>query len=254
MIKYLKKNNLKIFTPQEIEELKAHKIPEHLAIMMDGNRRWAKEKKLPISLGHKKGADNLKMITRAAAQIGIKYLTCYAFSTENWNRSSGEVFDLLKLLENYLIKLTKELVKEGVKLSTIGDLTKFPKKLQHLIQESKEKTKNGETIEVILALNYGSRDEITRTVLKIIADYDKQEVDINNFTEEHFTKYLDTNKWPDPDLLIRTSGEMRVSNFLLWQISYSELYLTDTLWPSFSASNLYQAILEYQKRKRRKGL
>jgi len=254
MIKYFKKNDLKIFTAQEIEDLKAHKIPKHLAIMMDGNRRWAKEKKLPISVGHKKGADNLKTITRAASEIGIKYLTCYAFSTENWYRSSGEVLGLLRLLENYLTKQTKELVKEGVKLSTIGNLSKFPKKLQRLIQESKELTKEGKAIEVILALNYGSRDEIKRCVLKIIADYDKQKVDINNFTEEHFTKYLDTNKWPDPDLLIRTSGEMRISNFLLWQISYTELYLTDTLWPSFSASNLYQSILEYQKRKRRKGL
>ena len=221
----------------------------HIAIIMDGNRRWAKEHLLPSMMGHKKGVEALKKITRACDDFGIKYLTLYAFSTENWNRKKEEVDFLMDLLATTLKNELKELNENNVKMNFIGDLKALNSNLQNILNESKETTKNNTGVVLTVAINYGSRDEITNAIKNIIKDGVKEE----EITQELISKYLYTSNLPDPDLLIRTSGEKRISNYLLWQIAYSEIYVTETYWPEFDKKALSEAIFEFAKRQRRWG-
>ena len=228
-------------------------VPHHVAIIMDGNRRWARIHNLPATLGHWKGAEAIMQIVKSASHLGIKVLTVFAFSTENWTRSMKEVEGLMNIFRTYLQHKKEEMIAEGVKLDVIGDLSRVPKDLQETLLEVKEATKSGAKIDLVLALNYGGRDDIVRAVKRVMQDQAEGKITVNKISEEVFCTYLDTAKWPDPDLLIRTSGEKRLSNFLLWQLSYTEVVITDVLWPEFTSCDLKQAIIEYQQRKRRRG-
>ena len=222
---------------------------KHIAIIMDGNRRWAKEHFLPSMMGHKKGVESLKKITRACDDFGVKYLTLYAFSTENWNRKQEEVDFLMELLASTLKAELKELNENNVKMNFIGDLSALNKNLQDILAHSIETTKNNTGVVLTVAINYGSRDEIVNAVKNIIRDGKKE----NEITQELISSYLYTKNIPNPDLLIRTSGEKRISNYLLWQIAYSEIYITDTYWPEFDKEQLAKAIVEFGLRQRRYG-
>ena len=222
---------------------------EHIAIIMDGNRRWAKEHFLPSMMGHKKGVDALKKITRACDDFGVKYLTLYAFSTENWNRKKEEVDFLMDLLATTLKSELDELNRNNVKMNFIGDLTALNQNLQDILEKSIEVTKNNTGVVLTVAINYGARDEIIHAIKNIIKDGKKED----EITQELVSNYLYTKNIPDPDLLIRTSGEKRISNYLLWQIAYSEIYVTDTYWPEFNKEKLAQAIIEFGLRQRRWG-
>ena len=228
-------------------------IPKHIAIIMDGNGRWAKERGLPRIAGHREGINSVREITRICGEIGVKYLTLFTFSTENWNRPKREVKALMMLLLSTIKKEIKELHKNNVKFSTIGDISILPKSTEKGIKEGIELTFNNSGLNLILALNYGSRQEILSAVNNIISDINKKDIEIDSIDENIFSSYLYTNNCPDPDLLIRTSGELRISNFLLWQSAYTEMYLTDTYWPSFRENELFQAILDFQNRERRFG-
>lgn len=241
------------FSEEELALLDIERVPKHVAIIMDGNRRWAQREKLPIEAGHWGGAENVDVILRAAKEIGVKTLTLYAFSTENWNRSDREVEMLMNILEIYLINKKESLIKEGIRFETIGNISKLPKTVQKVIHETKKATENGSTLELVLAINYGGRDEITRATLRIIEDIEAKKLSKESLNEKVFSQYLDTNKWNDPEVLIRTSGEKRVSNFLIWQSCYSEIVITDVLWPDFSSRDFLYAIVEFQKRRRRYG-
>ena len=222
---------------------------ENIAIIMDGNRRWAKEHFLPSMMGHKKGVDALKKITRACDDFGVKYLTLYAFSTENWNRKKEEVDFLMDLLATTLKSELDELNQNNVKMNFIGDLTALNQNLQDILEKSTEVTKNNTGVILTVAINYGARDEIVHAIKNIIKDGKKED----EITQELVSNYLYTKNIPDPDLLIRTSGEKRISNYLLWQIAYSEIYITDTYWPEFDKEKLAQAIIEFGLRQRRWG-
>lgn len=228
-------------------------VPHHVAIIMDGNRRWASKRGMPAHMGHWKGIEAIDRVVESSKHLGIKILTLFAFSTENWNRSQKELRALMELFTFFLKKRKKTLVEQGVKFSTIGDLSPFSENLKQLIQEVKDATSQGNQLELVIALNYGSRNEILRAFKKILADIELKKISKQEVTENLFSEYLDTSHWKDPDLLIRTSGEKRLSNFLLWQLSYSEFYVTETLWPDFGNKELYHAIQEYQKRERRFG-
>lgn len=230
------------------------KLPQHIAIIMDGNGRWAKKHTIGRIRGHKKGAQAVKTTVRACRELGIKYLTLFAFSMENWKRPEEEVQALMSLLEEYLTKETKQLIKQGIRLTTIGELDRLnPSVKKQLLQAKTDTAKNVEMI-LNLALSYGGRDEIIHAVKKIIQDNKKSKVDIDEIDNDIFSSYLYTCGMPDPDLLIRTSGEYRISNFLLWQMAYTELYFTNVLWPDFTKDHLFKAIASYQKRERRFGL
>ena len=216
---------------------------KHIAIIMDGNRRWAKERNLPSALGHKKGVDALKAAMRACDDFGVKYLTVYAFSTENWNRKPEEVNFLMDLLAQTLKNELKEMNENNVVISFIGDTTKLSPKLQEILRNSVETTKNNTGVNLQIAFNYGSRDEIVHAVREIIASGEK------DITEDTISKHLYTRNIPDPDLLIRTGGEMRVSNYLLWQIAYSEFIVLNKFWPEFDKDVLAECILEYKRRR-----
>ncbi|PCI94074.1 di-trans,poly-cis-decaprenylcistransferase [Candidatus Aerophobetes bacterium] len=235
------------------EELDLSKVPKHIAFIMDGNRRWAKKKRLPIHFGHYRGAEVIDNIVSYAADLGVKVITVYAFSTENWSRSLEEVNGLMQLFKTYLRRKKKSMLKQGVKLTTIGSIGRFSISLQKEIKEVISATEECEKIQLVLALNYGSRDEITRAVKKIIEDVENKKISKQEVTENLISGYLDTADVMDPELLIRTSGESRLSNFLLWQLSYTEVMTIPTLWPDFGKKDLLCAILEYQKRKRRFG-
>ncbi len=222
---------------------------KHIAIIMDGNRRWAKERMLPSMMGHKRGVDALKKTTRACSDFGVKYLTLYAFSTENWNRKKEEVDFLMDLLATTLKNELKELNENNVKMNYIGNLTQLNKNLQNILAESTEITKNNTGVVLTVAINYGARDEIVNAVKNIVKDGIKED-DVN---PDLISRYLYTKNIPDPDLLIRTSGEKRISNYLLWQIAYSELYITDIYWPEFDKNALAGAIIEFASRQRRWG-
>jgi undecaprenyl diphosphate synthase len=222
---------------------------KHIAIIMDGNRRWAKTKNLPSAMGHKKGVEALKNTLRACNDFGIKYLTVYAFSTENWKRKQEEVDFLMDLVAVTLINELDEMHSEGVKISFIGDLTKLSDKLQKVIKNAIEKTQNNNGVNLQIALNYGSRDEIVNAVKNIIND----KVSIDNINSELLSEYLYTSGIPDPDLLIRTGGEKRISNYLLWQIAYSEIIVIEDFWPEFGKDLLSECIKEFGKRQRRYG-
>ncbi|MCB1115174.1 MAG: di-trans,poly-cis-decaprenylcistransferase [Chlamydiia bacterium] len=241
------------YSEEELALVDTQKIPEHVAIVMDGNRRWAKKQGLSIDKGHWQGAEQLDVVVRAAADLGIKTLTVFSFSTENWKRPKYEVALLMKLLERYLISKKEDLVREGVRLHTIGNIERLPKGVKKILQETIETTRQGEKINLVLALNYGGRDEIRRAFLKMGKACTDGVLRWDDVTEETIASFLDTAQWNDPELFIRPSGEFRVSNFLNWQISYSEMVVTDVLWPEFSPQDLLNAVVCYQKRERRYG-
>jgi len=237
----------------EPSDLETQKVPRHIAIIMDGNRRWAKKRRLPSAVGHWHGAETLSKIVEAAASMGVKVLTVYAFSTENWSRTFAEVDSLMELLRIYLMRQKNRMIKEGVRLGVIGDLDRLPKAVKEIVDDVREATAFGNRIELVLALNYGARDDIRRAVVEVVDDCLKGKIRKEEITETLISNYLDTAKWEDPELLIRTSGESRLSNFLLWQISYTEVYITEVLWPDFNEDHLSRAIGEFQKRMRRIG-
>ena len=234
---------------ETIEEL----MPNHIAIIMDGNRRWAKKRNLPVKLGHKQGAETLKKIVRYANNIGIKYITVYAFSTENWKRSKEEVSALMGLLENYLDEFSKEADTENIVIRVLGSMEELSKGLQESIKNTIERTKNNTGTVFNIALNYGGRAEIIKAVKEIANSYKNNELLIDEINEELISKRLYTKDCPDPDLLIRTSGEIRLSNFLPWQTVYTEFLFLDKLWPDFSEKDLDEAIEVFRKRNRKFG-
>ncbi len=238
---------------QEIIDIVKNTNLQHIAIIMDGNRRWAKEKNLPSAFGHKKGVDALKAAMRACDDFGVKYLTVYAFSTENWNRKKEEVDFLMNLLGETIRNELKEMHENGVVINFLGDLTKLGAKLQEILAHAVEVTKNNTGVRLQIAFNYGSRDEIVHAAKSIAQKVQTGEIKVEDITEELISKNLYTKDIPDPDLLIRTGGEMRVSNYLLWQIAYSEFLVTKTFWPEFDKNALADAITEFNRRQRRYG-
>jgi undecaprenyl diphosphate synthase len=235
------------------EEISREKLPNHVAIIMDGNGRWAKQKGKDRIFGHKNGVAAVREVTESAAEIGIKYLTLYAFSTENWNRPSKEVNALMSLLVSSISAETKTLMKNKVRLLTIGDTSRLPVKVYKKLEDVIKKTSENNGLSLVLALSYSSRWEILNAVKNIVSEVNRGKIDLNHVNEKLFSNFLCTKKIPDPELLIRTSGEQRISNFLLWQIAYSELYFTDKLWPDFKKEDFYAAILDFQSRERRFG-
>ena len=239
--------------PENIEEIvNLDNLPEHIAIIMDGNRRWAKKNNLTTPQGHKEGAENLKRISKFANKLGIKYLTVYAFSTENWKRSKEEVGAIMKLLKFYILDFFKS-YDENIKVNVIGRMSDIPDDLQKEIKSVEEKTKDNTGLVLNIAFNYGGRDEIVSAVKNIARDVVEGKIKIEEITEDTVSNNLYTANQPDPDLLIRTSGEERISNFLPWQISYSEFVFTDKYWPEYSNTDLLESIQIYQKRTRRFG-
>ncbi len=235
------------------EQIKMNALPSHVAIIMDGNGRWAKEKGKLRVFGHQNGVKAVRDTVEAAAELGVQNLTLYAFSTENWNRPKLEVSTLMELLVATISKETKTLMENNIRLNAIGDLSQLPKNCYNELQVAMEKTKGNSRMTLHLALSYSARWEITNAV-KLIADKVKQEtLSIADINEETISAHLTTKDFPDPELLIRTSGEHRISNFLLWQIAYAELYFTDKLWPDFRREDLYEAIIDFQNRERRFG-
>ena len=228
-------------------------VPNHIAIILDGNGRWAKERGMPRTYGHVKGCANLENICYDIKDLGVKYLTVYAFSTENWKRSREEVEALMKLFRSYLKKCFKISKKNNMRMKVIGDITAFAPDIQQSVRELEEYSKDFDGIYFQLALNYGSRDEIRRGMQKMAQDVKDGKVEPDSITEETIESYLDTAGVPDPDLMIRTSGEQRLSNFLLWQLAYSEFYFTPVAWPDFNKKELIKAIEKYNQRDRRYG-
>jgi undecaprenyl diphosphate synthase len=229
-------------------------IPKHIAIIMDGNGRWAKERGKPRIFGHRNALEAVQDTTETAARIGVKHVTLYAFSTENWKRPQREVNALMELLVKTINKEIKNLQKNKIKLSAIGDLKSLPSATQRELEKAIEATKHNTQLEVILALSYSSRWEITQGLKQLCEDVKKGEVDTDTLNEEKVSSYLATRGIPDPELMIRTSGEMRISNFLLWQLAYAELIFSPKLWPDFRGTDLIQAVIDYQKRERRFGM
>ena len=228
-------------------------VPQHVAIILDGNGRWAKKRGMPRNYGHAQGAKNVEKICEEAWRMGLKYLTVYAFSTENWNRPQNEVDALMKLLRNYMKTCLKTAAQNDMKVRVIGDITRLDEDIQKRILELEEATKDNGGLNFQIAINYGSRDEMIRAMKKLSDDCMKGSVKAEDITEELFSDYLDTKGIPDPDLLIRTSGELRLSNFLLWQLAYAEFYFTDVPWPDFTKEELEKAVVQYNSRDRRYG-
>lgn len=229
------------------------KIPNHVAIILDGNGRWAKSKGMPRNYGHAQGSKNVEVICEEAYKMGIQYLTVYAFSTENWKRPDDEVSALMKLLRNYMKTCIKTAQKNRMCVKVIGDISKLDEDIRTKILELEEATKDNDGLHFQIAINYGSRDEIRRGITKLAEDVKAGKLQPEEVTEEKISGYLDTKGIPDPDLLIRTSGELRLSNYLLWQLAYAEFYFTDVHWPDFSKAELEKAIEHYNKRDRRYG-
>jgi undecaprenyl diphosphate synthase len=228
-------------------------LPRHVAIIMDGNGRWARERGLPRIEGHRQGAESARTIIRAAGELGIKYLTLYAFSLENWNRPKDEVDALMKYLVHYLKTETSELNRNNVKLEAIGHIYRLPENVQEQLKKSIAALSKNNGLTLIMALSYGGRTEIVDAVRAIAEKVQRGRLDPADINDEVFSQHLYTRNWPDPDLLVRTSGEMRVSNFLLWQISYAELVITPTFWPDFRKAQFHAALEEYARRHRRFG-
>lgn len=228
-------------------------IPAHVALILDGNGRWAKKRGLPRTMGHKEGCVTVEKTVEIAARMGIRYLTVYGFSTENWKRSEDEVGALMQLFRYYMVRLLKIASANNVRVKMIGDRSRFAKDIIAGINRLENETKDNTGLTFVIAVNYGGRDEIRRAAAKLAADAARGTLDLDTVTEDVFAAYLDTAGIPDPDLLIRTSGELRLSNYLLWQLAYTELYVTDCLWPDFSQEELEKAILQYNKRDRRFG-
>ena len=229
------------------------KVPQHIAIILDGNGRWAKAKGMPRNYGHAQGSKNVERICEEAWRMGIKYLTVYAFSTENWNRPASEVSALMTLLRNYMKTCLKTAAKNDMKIRVIGDIEPLDDDIKNRIQDLESATVNNGGLNFTIALNYGSRDELTRAARKMARDCADGKLEADDIDESVFESYLDTHGIPDPDLMIRTSGEQRLSNYLLWQLAYSEFYFTDVPWPDFTKEELVKAIEEYNHRHRRFG-
>lgn len=228
-------------------------LPQHIAVIMDGNGRWARRQGAKRIFGHRNAIESVRQTTEACAELGIKYLTLYAFSTENWKRPKAEISGLMELLVSTIKKETETLTKNNVRLSSIGDISALPRNCQRELQESKDLTRDHDGLNLILALSYSGRWEIVEAVKDLLKDVKNGAIGPEDINNDIFSSYLCTKGIPDPELLIRTSGELRISNFLLWQIAYTELYITDILWPDFRKENLYEAIVAYQKRERRFG-
>ena len=236
-----------------ITDITSEQLPKHIAIIMDGNGRWAKQQNKPRVFGHRNGVKSVRDVIEACAEIGVEYLTLYAFSTENWKRPKLEVRTLMSLLVNSLKKELKTLQDNNIKLSMIGDITMMPSNAQKELKDVMEKTKNNNRLTLTLALSYGSRDEIVNVIKKISEKVVKNELQIEDISENIINNHLYTFSLPDVDLMIRTSGEQRISNFLLWQCAYAELYFSKVLWPDFRRNHLFEAIKDYQNRERRFG-
>lgn len=249
MLKLFKKDK----ENKEDIQLDFNKIPEHIAIIMDGNGRWAKKRKLPRSMGHKAGVETIRRILKEADRLGIKHMTLYAFSTENWKRPKDEVDALMKLLVQYLTNEVEGLHQNGVVLRILGDITALPNLVQEKIYEAIDLTKDNKGIVLNVAFNYGGRDEIVRAVKSIVSDVEYGNINKEKIDENLISNYLYTKDSPDPDLIIRPSGEKRISNFLLWQCAYSEFWYSNVNWPDFTESDLHKAIYDYQNRDRRFG-
>jgi undecaprenyl diphosphate synthase len=228
-------------------------IPQHIAIIMDGNGRWAKSRGLPRGEGHRAGAESVREAIDACKELGVKFLTLYAFSSENWNRPQTEVSALMILLEKFLKSRAPDLMRQNVKLDVIGQIDRLPESTRQTLRRVMEQTAENDSLTLVLALSYGSREEITAAARKLAQGVTEGRWKPEDITPELLASHLDTAAMPDPDLLIRTSGEMRVSNFLLWQISYAEMVIVDTFWPDFRQGDLFEAVKEYQKRHRRFG-
>ncbi|MDF1697064.1 MAG: isoprenyl transferase [Saprospiraceae bacterium] len=237
----------------DISNIDKNKLPSHIAVIMDGNGRWAKMHGKPRVFGHKNGVKSVREVSEAAAELGIKYLTLYAFSTENWSRPAIEIAALMGLLVETIRKEVSTLNENNIKLISIGDISKLPAKSYKALLEGIEKTKNNTGLTLILALNYSSRWEITNTVKKLAHEVKEGRIDPEDINEHLISANLNTATIPDPELLIRTSGEQRISNYLLWQIAYSELYFTNVYWPDFRKTHFYEAIINFQNRERRFG-
>ncbi|WP_100010932.1 isoprenyl transferase [Lentibacillus sediminis] len=238
---------------EEPEQLPPENVPAHVAIIMDGNGRWAKKRGLPRVAGHREGVTVVKEVVRAASKMNVQILTLYTFSTENWKRPKSEIDFIMKLPKEFLHVYLPELMENNVKLETIGDIDALPEHTKEVILYAKDKTKNNNGLILNFALNYGSRYEIMQAVRQMMTDVDSAKLSIEKLDEHTFSSYLYTKGLTDPDLLIRTSGEQRISNFLLWQLAYTEFWFTDVLWPDFNKDILRQAIEDYQQRKRRYG-
>ncbi len=238
----------------DIKDIDPQNIPRHVAIIMDGNGRWARKKALNRIRGHEEGARSVKEIVTTSREIGISYLTLYAFSEENWGRPRTEIQALMRLLKRYLKQELSEMLDNGIRLNTIGFINKLPNDVRKTLSDVMDKTSRNSDMVLTLALSYGGRQELTDAVKRIAKRVESGDLKAEEITEDIISGFLHTYDMPDPDLLIRTSGEFRISNFLLWQIAYTEIYITPTLWPDFRKSEFLDAILEYQKRERRFGL
>ncbi len=235
------------------EQIDLNKLPQHIAIIMDGNGRWAKNKGKFRVFGHESGVLSVKDIVEGCIEVGVKYLTVYAFSTENWNRPIEEVNALMELLISTINQEAETLNKNNIRLNAIGDINSLPQKCIDDLHDAMQKTKNNNKCTLTLALSYSSKWELVEAAKKIAAKVKAGELDLNDINEQEFAAQLTTHNIPDPELMIRTSGEHRISNFLLWQLAYTELYFTETLWPDFRREHLFEAIVDYQKRERRFG-
>jgi undecaprenyl diphosphate synthase len=235
------------------KDINLEKLPRHVAVIMDGNGRWAEKRGNQRVFGHKNAVTAVRDTVEACAELGIQYLTLYAFSTENWKRPKSEVEALMSLLVSTIHSETKTLLENNIRLRTIGNIQSLPEKVQEKLKQAKTMTSGNTGLNLVLALSYGSRWEILNAIKKLTADIREGKVQVDDLTESVFSQYLDTAEIPDPELIIRTSGEYRISNFLLWQIAYAELYFTPTLWPDFRRDHLFAAILSYQNRERRFG-
>ncbi len=238
----------------DMDKLIKEKLPRHIAIIMDGNGRWAKRRALARLKGHQKGMEAVKEVVRCCRELGIEALTLYAFSQENWKRPKTEIQGLMRLLKRFIRSELAELHRNNIKVQSIGQLERLPEDVQAIVHEAMELTKNNTGMILNVALSYGGRDEILRAVARLVQKAKTNHFSPDELTEELFSRELYTAGLPDPDLLIRTSGEMRISNFLLWQLAYTEIYVTDVLWPDFRKQDLYKALSDYQKRQRRFGL
>ena len=235
------------------EKIDPNNLPQHIAVIMDGNGRWAQKKGAARIFGHQSAVKSVREVTEGCAELGVPYLTLYAFSTENWSRPKLEVDGLMRLLVSSLKKELDTLLENNVKLTAIGDLANLPTVCQEELQEAIDRTQHNSRLQLNLALSYSGRWEILKAVKQLTNDVSEGKISPEAINEEIFERYLETSSIPDPELLIRTSGEQRISNFLLWQVAYSELYMTDVLWPDFRKEHLYEAILSYQSRERRFG-
>ncbi len=236
-----------------LKDIDKDRLPRHVALIMDGNGRWARKRGKERIYGHENGVEAVRKTLEAAGDLKIPFITIYAFSTENWSRPKKEVDTLMELLVNAIRKETKQLCEKGIRLHAIGNLDSLPANCLKELKEAINLTKDNDELNLIIALSYSARWEIINAVKKIAEDLNKKKINTETFNENIFKQYLTTHNFPDPDLLIRTSGELRISNFLLWQIAYSELYFTPVLWPDFNKEHFFQAILDYQKRDRRFG-